>query len=117
MPLYVMLTTLTGRGRETIKSNPERIKEVNDEVRAMGVEILSQYALLGPYDFISILRAPDQWNVARVAIELGSRGTMVPVTMSAMEVDDLIGYLEMLKKAKSGKTEEDDVRRAGKSRS
>ncbi len=98
MPLYVMLTKLTGQGRKTMKSNPARIKEVNDEVLAMGVEIVAQYALLGPYDFINILRAPDQWSVARVAMELGARGTLEPMTMPAMEIDEFVNYMETLGK-------------------
>ena len=59
MPIYVMLTTLTDEGRKTIKEKPERIKEVNKEVEAMGAKLLDQYALLGPYDFVNILDAPN----------------------------------------------------------
>ncbi len=89
MAIYVMLTTLTDEGRRTIKENPKRLKEVNKEVEAMGVKILSQYALLGPYDFVNILEAPDNKAVAKVAIELGSRGTLQTITMAAMSIDEL----------------------------
>ena len=89
MAIYVMLTTLTDEGRRTIKENPERLKEVNKEVEAMGVKILTQYALLGPYDFINILEAPDNKAVAKVAMELGSRGTLQTITMAAMTIDEL----------------------------
>jgi uncharacterized protein with GYD domain len=89
MAVYVMLTTLTDEGRRTIKENPKRLKEVNKEVEAMGVKILSQYALLGPYDFINILEAPDNKAVAKVALELGSRGTLQTITMAAMSIDEL----------------------------
>ncbi|MFQ5996452.1 MAG: GYD domain-containing protein [Dehalococcoidales bacterium] len=91
MPTYIMLTTLTDEGRKTVKSNPKRLKEVNKEVEAMGVKILAQYALLGPYDFINILEAPDNKTVTKVALELGSRGTLQTMTMAAMPVDDLAG--------------------------
>ena len=89
MAIYVMLTSLTDEGRKTIKANPQRIKEVNKEVEAMGVKILAQYGLLGPYDFINILEAPDNKAIAKVAIELGSRGTLQTMTMAAMPVDEL----------------------------
>ncbi len=89
MGIYVMLTTLTDEGRKTVKSNPKRLKEVNKEVEAMGVKILAQYALLGPYDFINILEAPDNKTVTKVALELGSRGTLQTMTMAAMSVDEL----------------------------
>jgi len=93
MATYVMLTTLTDEGRKTIKANPQRVKEVNKEVEAMGVKILAQYALLGPYDFINILEAQDNKAVSKVAIELGARGTLQTLTMAAMTLDELIGNL------------------------
>ena len=89
MATYVMLTSLTDEGRKTVKSNPKRLKEVNQEVEAMGVKIVAQYALLGPYDFINILEAPDNRTITKVALELGSRGTLQTMTMAAMPVDEL----------------------------
>ena len=91
MAIYVMLTTLTDEGRKTIKAKPQRIKEVNKEVEAMGVKILAQYALLGPYDFVNILQAPDNKTVTKVALELGSRGTLQTLTMAGMTLDEFIG--------------------------
>jgi uncharacterized protein with GYD domain len=90
MAVYVMLTTLTDEGRKTIKEHPKRIKEVNKEVEAMGVKILAQYAVLGPYDFVNILEAADNRTMSKVAIELGSRGTLQTMTMAAMTIDDFI---------------------------
>jgi len=95
MALYVMLTNLTDEGRKTVKEKPERIKEVNKEVEKMGVKVLSQYALLGAYDFLNILEAPDNLAVARVAVELGARGTLSTTTLAAISVDD---FIKMLKK-------------------
>ncbi len=89
MAIYVMLTTLTDEGRKTLKSNPQRIKEVNKEVEAMGAKILAQYALLGPYDFVNILEAPDNKTISKVAIELSARGTLHTMTMAAMTIDEL----------------------------
>jgi uncharacterized protein with GYD domain len=94
MAVYVMLTTLTDEGRKTIKQKPERIKEVNKEVEGMGVKILCQYALMGGYDFVNILEAPDNLTVARVAVNLGSRGTLQTMTLAAIPVDDFIKGLK-----------------------
>jgi uncharacterized protein with GYD domain len=94
MPVYVMLTTLTDEGRKTIKQKPERIKEVNKEVEAMGVKILCQYALMGGYDFVNILEAPDNLTVARVAVNLGARGTLQTMTLAAIPIDDFIKCLK-----------------------
>jgi len=90
MPLYIMMTNLTDEGRKTVKANPHRIKEVNKEVEAMGVKILAQYVVLGQYDFINILEAPNNEVIARVATELGSRGTLQTNTLAALTLDDYI---------------------------
>ena len=94
MLYYVMLTTLTDEGRKTVKEKPERIKEVNKEVESMGVKILSQYALLGQYDFINVLEAPSNEAISRVAISLGARGTLQTMTMAAMSLDDFIANMK-----------------------
>ncbi|MBA7712849.1 Glutamine synthetase and cystathionine beta-lyase binding protein [subsurface metagenome] len=94
MATYVMLTTLTDEGRKTIKEKPERIKEVNKEVESMGVKILAQYALLGQYDFVNILEAPNNEVMSKVAIELGARGTLQTTTLAAMTLDDFIKSLK-----------------------
>ena len=93
MAIYVMLTTLTDEGRKTIKESPARIKEVNQEVEAMGVKILAQYALLGQYDFVNILEAPDNKAIAKVALELSARGTLHTMTLAAMTLDEFIASL------------------------
>jgi len=94
MAKFVMLTTLTDEGRKSIKEKPERIKEVNKEVEAMGAKVLAQYAVLGPYDFVNILEAASNEAVSKVAIALGSRGTLQTMTMAALDVDDFIGSLK-----------------------
>jgi uncharacterized protein with GYD domain len=94
MPLYIMMSTLTDEGRKTVKANPRRIKEVNKEVENMGVKIIAQYVALGQYDFINVLDAPDNDTIARVAIELGSRGTLTTNTIAAMTLDDFISAVE-----------------------
>ena len=94
MSIYLMLTTLTDEGRKTIKENPERIKEVNKEVEDMGVKILAQYAILGPYDFVNILEAPGNEVMAKVAVKLGARGTLQTMTLAAMGLDDFIASMK-----------------------
>ena len=90
MPVYVMFTTLTDEGRKTIKNNPERIKEVDKEVEKMGCKILSQYAVIGEYDFLTILDAPSNDVIARLSVELGARGTMHIDTHAAIPVFEFI---------------------------
>ena len=89
MPTYVMLTNLTSDGVRTLKDNPNRVTEVNKEVEQLGVTVKAQYATLGQYDFVTIIEAPDDATMAKVSIELGSRGTMSSQTLAAMPTGDL----------------------------
>lgn len=82
-----MLSSLTDEGRKTVKMRPERIKEVNKEIEKMGAKVLAQYAVLGPYDFVNILEAPDNETISKVSIELGSRGTIQLLTLAAIPID------------------------------
>lgn len=87
MGRYIMLSTLTDEGRKTIKMRPERIREVNREIEKMGAKVVGQYAVLGLYDFVNIVEAPDNETITRISIELGSRGTVQLLTLSAITID------------------------------
>ena len=80
--------------------NPGRVWEVNSEVEEMGAKIIAQYALLGPYDFVNILDAPSNTVIARVAAQLGARGTIQPLTMAAITMEDLVKEMGMAKALK-----------------
>src|SRR4030065_1254013 len=90
MPYYILLSNLTDEGWKTVKEKPERIKEVNKELQTYGVRVISQYAVLGPYDFVNIVEAADNETIAKVSIELGSRGTVKILSMTAIPIDELI---------------------------
>ena len=82
MPTYVMLTNLTAEGVRTLKNNPGRVAEVNKEVEQIGAKVVAQYATLGQYDFVTVVEAPDEKTMAKVSVELGSRGTMTSQTLT-----------------------------------
>jgi len=88
-----MLTNLTSEGVRTLKNNPGRVAEVNKEVEQIGAKVLAQYATLGQYDFITIVEAPDEKTMAKVSVELGSRGTMTSQTLAALPADELASSL------------------------
>jgi len=90
MPYYVTLTNLTEQGRKTIKARPERIREVNKELTAMGGKILAQYAVLGPYDFVTILEAENNDVIMGISVELSARGTLQIMSLPALEIDKFI---------------------------
>jgi uncharacterized protein with GYD domain len=93
MPTYVMLTNLTADGVRTLKDNPNRVTEVNKEVEQLGVTVKDQYATLGQYDVVTIVEAPDDKTMAKVSVELGSRGTMSSQTLAAIPAGELASAL------------------------
>ena len=88
MPTYIMLTRLTSDGVKTIKDNPSRVHEVNKEVEQLGVKVVSQWATLGEYDFITVVEAPDEKTMAKLSVEMGSRGTVKNETLTAIEAEE-----------------------------
>jgi uncharacterized protein with GYD domain len=88
-----MLTTLTPEGVATLKNNPSRINEVNREVEQLGAQVKAQWAVLGHYDFVNIVEAPDEATMARVSMELGSRGTARYETLVGIPAEDFIASL------------------------
>lgn len=93
MATYIMLSTLSERGRAVVRKLPASIRKVNEEVARMGVRVLAQYAVLGPYDFVTVVEAPDNETVAKVSMELGARGSVQMMTMAAIPVDVFIKRL------------------------
>ena len=94
MSEYVILSRLTDEGRKTLKSKPDRLKEVNEEMAKMGARVKVQYALLGEYDFLTVVEAPDPLTMAKVLVEIGSRGTLETMALAAMPVDELLSKLK-----------------------
>jgi uncharacterized protein with GYD domain len=94
MSIYLMLTTLTEAGRRALQEDPDSLKEINKEMELMGVKIIDQYALLGPYDFVNILEAPSNEVVTKLSIRMSAKGTTSTLTLAAMPIDDLIASLK-----------------------
>jgi uncharacterized protein with GYD domain len=88
-----MLTTLGPDGWATVRENPERIRQVTHEVESMGLTVVAQYALMGQWDFLNVIEAPDEATLAKAAITLAARGTMRTMTLQAVPIDDLIARL------------------------
>ncbi|HEV2773164.1 MAG TPA: GYD domain-containing protein [Thermoleophilaceae bacterium] len=93
MPTFIMISRLTPEGVQTIKNNPQRIKEVNQEIEQLGAEVKQQWATLGQFDFVNIIEAPDEQTMARISLELGSRGTARYESLPAIPVDDFISAI------------------------
>jgi uncharacterized protein with GYD domain len=94
MPIYIMLTSLTAQGVQTLKSNPARLREVNSDVEELGARVLHQWATLGPFDFVNVVEAADEQTIAKVSIALGARGSAKLQTLPAIPIDDFLNAIE-----------------------
>jgi uncharacterized protein with GYD domain len=93
MPIYILLSSLSTQGVQTLKANPDRLREVNRDVEELGARVLLQWATLGEFDFVSVVEAPDTATVARVSVALGARGSTRIATLPALTVDEFIQTL------------------------
>ena len=93
MPTYIMLSTLTAQGVQTLKANPDRLREVNRDVEELGAKVLHQWALVGPFDFVNVVDAPDTATIAKVSVSLGARGSAKIQSYEAIEIDDFLNQL------------------------
>lgn len=94
MPTYILLSNLTDDGAKALKAKPKRLQEVNKEIEKYGAKVTAQYAVLGPYDFVSIVECPDNETIARVSVELASRGTVRLLTLPAQPVANFVRNLK-----------------------
>jgi uncharacterized protein with GYD domain len=93
MAIYILLSSLSTQGVQTLKANPDRLREVNRDVEELGARVLHQWATLGEFDFVSVVEAPDTATVARVSVALGARGSTRIATLPALTVDEFIQTL------------------------
>src|ERR1700759_4766361 len=94
MPRYVLLSTLTPEGRRTLHQHPHRVTEVNSEIASFGCTVIDQYAVLGPYDFLTVVEAPDNETVAHLSVDVGSRGTVTILTLPAIALPAFVAKLQ-----------------------
>ena len=91
MPTYVLLSTLTQQGVQTLKANPERLLQVNRDIEELGVRVLHQWATLGEFDFVNVVEAPDVETIARASLSLAARGSVRIETLPALEIEQFLG--------------------------
>jgi uncharacterized protein with GYD domain len=93
MPIYILLSTLSQQGVQTLRSNPDRLREVNRDVEELGAKVLHQWATLGEFDFVNIVEAPDEAAIARISVALAARGSTKIRTLPALTIDDFLAAL------------------------
>jgi uncharacterized protein with GYD domain len=93
MPTYILLSNLTAQGVQTLRANPERLREVNRDVEELGAKVVHQWATLGPFDFVNVVEAPDAATIAKVSVALGARGSAKLQTLTALDIEEFLGAI------------------------
>jgi uncharacterized protein with GYD domain len=93
MPTYILLSNLTAQGVQTLRSNPDRLREVNQDIEELGAKVLHQWATLGPFDFVNVVEAPDAGTIAKISVALGARGSAKFQTLTALGIDEFLAAL------------------------
>ena len=86
MPTYILLSTLTQQGVQTLKVNPERLMQVNRDIEEFGIRVLHQWATLGEFDFVNVVEAPDIETIAKASVSIAARGSVRIQTLPALEI-------------------------------
>ena len=94
MPIFILLSSLSTQGVQTLKSNPDRLREVNRDVEELGARVLHQWATLGEFDFVNVVEAPDNATIAKVSVALGARGSTRVQTLSALTIDEFVQTIQ-----------------------
>ena len=94
MPTYILLSSLTPQGVQTLKSNPDRLREVNKDVEELGAQVVHQWATLGEYDFVNVVEAPDARTVMKISVKLGARGSVSFESLPLVPIEDVLSDLE-----------------------
>ena len=91
--MFILLSTLTQQGIQTLKSNPERLRQVNQDIEELGARVLHQWATLGEFDFVNVVEAPDIATIAKVSVALAARGSTRIETLPALEIEEFLATL------------------------
>ena len=83
MPTYIMLMRYTQQGMEKIKEGPSRLDASKKAFEAMGAKVKDFYLVMGQYDTVAVIEAPDDETMSKLALSVGSKGTVRTETLRA----------------------------------
>ncbi len=96
MPTYIMLSRFTQQGLQNIKDAPARLEAAKQTLKGLGAELKDFYLVVGQYDAVVVIEAPDDATAATASLAIGSLGNIRIETLRAFNEDeyrDLIGAL------------------------
>ena len=86
---YISLVRLSPEGLDLVNANPREPLIAEQTIGVAGVTPLGIYAVLGHYDYVAIIEAPDNDAVARWSVEFGARIRAEITTMPAVPISHM----------------------------
>jgi uncharacterized protein with GYD domain len=88
MPVYVTLIKWTDQGRAKANDLPDRVAEVEKRLADVGASTIGNWTTMGQYDQVSVIEAPDDETVGKLAMMIAGRGNAVTETLRAFTMDE-----------------------------
>jgi uncharacterized protein with GYD domain len=96
MPTYISLMKFTDQGIKDIKQAPERIEKAFKGLEAMGGKIISFYATMGEYDYVTIAEGPSDEVAMTFLLGLGAGGNVRTMTLKAFDRGEFVKLVKNL---------------------
>ena len=90
MPLFIRLARLTEKANQNLANMDQMLAEANKIIEANGARIVQAYVILGEYDIVTIMEAPDEKTAAKIGALIATQGSFRAETLSAIPVEDFI---------------------------
>jgi len=96
MATYITLGKYTQQGISTMKASPARVDAVRETARSLGAELKAFYLVMGQFDFVAVLEAPDDATLAKLILMIAGQGNATFQTSRAFTETEYRGIVAAL---------------------
>jgi uncharacterized protein with GYD domain len=96
MPGYVVLYKYTQQGLANIKGMPDMTKRRKEAAEKLGIRVVGVWHLMGEYDAMSVVEAPDDQTLATALLAGGAQGYLTTQTMRALSEEEFAQLVSKL---------------------
>jgi uncharacterized protein with GYD domain len=97
MPSYILLANFTDQGIRNVKDTVKRANAFKELAKSKGANVKDVYWVLGQYDTVSIVEAPDDAVATAVVLEAAKLGNVRLQTLRAFSQSEVENILSKVK--------------------
>ena len=94
MALFIRLSRLTEKANQNLQNMDQMVEQARQIIEANGARILHAYVILGEYDVLTVMEAPDEKTAAKIGALIATQGNFRAETLAAIPVEEFIGSLK-----------------------